>query len=333
MNTLRIATLNCLNLALPGRRFYDGTEPYTADEYIAKTQWLAAMLDRLAADVVLLQEVFHEQALSDVIRQSAGGARSWSLSAPLAGQDNTKPRLGVVWRQPWQPKLQSIAEFPPGCAVEVPEAGTHTGFSRPLLRADLSLPQFGGAILTIFNVHLKSRRPDFVPGEDPADPWLAARAQLRSLIRRGAEAAALRSTVERLAAAAPAPLIVAGDFNDEMSAVTTRIVAGPQPSAAGGAAAFRLFDAFQLEQRLLVAGSGRPAPCTVLDSGIPGRIDHMLVSSHFVPGSANAVGRVVAFEVFGDHLIERNRSTESGTPLERVYADHAAVCVTVEPLA
>ena len=103
MNTLRIATLNCLNLALPGRRFYDGVEPYTPDEYIAKTQWLAAMLDRLAADVVLLQEVFHEQALSDVIRQSAGGARLWSLSAPLAGQENAKPRLGIVWRPPWHP--------------------------------------------------------------------------------------------------------------------------------------------------------------------------------------------------------------------------------------
>ena len=103
MTALRIATLNCLNLALPGRRFYDGVDPYTPDEYIAKTQWLATMLDRLAADFVLLQEVFHEQALSDVVRQSAGGARSWSLAAPLAGEGNVKPRLAIVWRQPWRP--------------------------------------------------------------------------------------------------------------------------------------------------------------------------------------------------------------------------------------
>jgi endonuclease/exonuclease/phosphatase family metal-dependent hydrolase len=333
MNTLRIATLNCLNLALPGRRFYDGVEPYTPDEYIAKTQWLAAMLDRLAADVVLLQEVFHEQALSDVIRQSAGGARLWSLSAPLAGQENIKPRLGIVWRQPWQPKLQSIAEFPSGCAVEVPEAGTHAGFSRPLLRADLPLPQFGGAVLTIFNVHLKSRRPDFVAGEDPADPRLAARAQLRSLIRRGAEAAALRSIVEHLAAAAPAPLIVAGDFNDEMGAVTTRIVAEPKPSAAGEPA-FPLFDVFALEQRSLAVGSGRPAPYTVLDGGIAGRIDHLLVSAHFLPTSNGAIGRVTAVETFSDHLLERHRPATGGSArFERVYADHAAVCATFEALA
>ena len=166
MTALRIATLNCLNLALPGRRFYDGVDPYTPDEYIAKTQWLATMLDRLAADFVLLQEVFHEQALSDVVRQSAGGARLWSLAVPLADQGNVKPRLAIVWRQPWRPSLKSIAEFPPGCAVEVPETGTHAGFSRPLLRAEVPLPQFGGTMLTLFNVHLKSRRPEFADGDD-----------------------------------------------------------------------------------------------------------------------------------------------------------------------
>ena len=335
MKTLRIATLNCLNLALPGRRFYDGTDPYSADEYIAKTQWLAAMLDRLAADVVLLQEVFHEQALSDVVRQSAGGARLWSLAAPLAGQDNRKPRLGMVWRRPWQPSLQSIADFPAGCAVAVPEAGTHAGFSRPLLRADLLLPQFaGGRTLTIFNVHLKSRRPDFADGDDAAEPRVAARAQLRSLIRRGAEAAALRCVLAQAAAGTPTPLIVAGDFNDDIGAVTTRIVANPlaQPDD-GSDSGFRLFDAFDVEQPPALAGRRRQASLTTLDGGGPERIDHVLVSGHFVPGSKDAIGRVAAVEVLSDHLLERHRQTEGGARLERVYADHAAVCVTLEPLA
>lgn len=334
MKSLRIATLNCLNLALPGRRFYDGVEPYSADEYIAKTQWLAAMLDRLAADLVLLQEVFHEQALSDVVRQSAGGARLWSLAAPLAGQDNARPRLGIVWRQPWRPALQSLADFPPGCAVEVPEDGPHAKFSRPLLRADLPLPQFRvGAALTIFNVHLKSRRPDFAGGEDTGEPRLAARAQLRSLIRRGAEAAALRCILEQAAAATPAPLIVAGDFNDDAGAVTTRIVADPWSEADGRSqAGLRLFDAFDVGQRSEGAGAARPAPFTILD-GRPGRIDHVLLSRHFVPGSHDAVGRVAAVEVFGDHLLERRRPADGRTPYERIYADHAAVCVTLESLA
>jgi endonuclease/exonuclease/phosphatase family metal-dependent hydrolase len=332
MKTLRIATLNCLNLALPGRRFYDGVDPYTADEYIAKTQWLAAMLDRLAADIVLLQEVFHEQALSDVVRQSAGGARVWSLAVPFAGQDNVKPRLAIVWRQPWRPSLQSIVGFPPGCEVDLPEAGTHGGFSRPLLRADLPLPELAdGAALTIFNVHLKSRRPEFAAGEETNDPAAVARAKLRSLIRRGAEAAALRGILEQVAAATPSPLIVAGDFNDDIGAVTTRIVAEPHAGGDhGNESAFGLFDAIDVEQRPPTAARTRPALVTTLEGGGAARIDHVLVSRHFVTGSGDAVGRVVAVEVFGDHLLERRRPAGHAAPLERVYADHAAVCVTFE---
>jgi endonuclease/exonuclease/phosphatase family metal-dependent hydrolase len=332
MTALRIATLNCLNLALPGRRFYDGVDPYTPDEYIAKTQWLATMLDRLAADFVLLQEVFHEQALSDVVRQSAGGARSWSLAAPLAGEGNVKPRLAMVWRQPWRPSLQTIAEFPPGCAVEVPETGTHASFSRPLLCAEVALPQFGGTTLALFNLHLKSRRPDFAAGEDPADSRQAARAQLRSLIRRGAEAAALRVIVEQ--AAGVSALVVAGDFNDDIGAVTTRMVADPPAGpAADGGARWQLVDAFEAARSPAAARPRRSAPFTSLDGDAAERIDHLLVSPHFVAGSTRSIGRVTAVEVLGDHLFERRRAAGGGVSLGRVYADHAALCVTIEPPA
>jgi endonuclease/exonuclease/phosphatase family metal-dependent hydrolase len=326
---LRIATLNCLNLALPGRRFYSGIEPYTADEYIAKTQWLAQMLDRLAADFVLVQEVFHEQALSDVVRQ-AGGAQH-GLSVPLAAQDNDMPRLGLIWRQPWQPKLETIADLPAGCAVPVPEAGAHASFSRPLLRADVALPDFGGSRLSLLNVHLKSRRPDFVAGEDADDPLAEARAQLRSLIRRGAEAAALRRIVVEATRHSRAPLVVAGDFNDDARAVTTRIVADtswqrddrPQRD-------FMLFDALDVAQRE-APGRGRDVAFTILQGGEPERIDHVLVSEAFVAQSRHAIGRISAVEIFSDHLHERRR-TDGGVRLDCIYSDHAAVCVTVEPL-
>ncbi len=329
MKPLRIATLNCLNLALPGRRFYGGIDPYTADEYIAKTQWLAAMLDRLAADVVLLQEVFHEQALADVVRQTVGGAQRWSLAAPLAPQDNDRPRLGMVWRQPCALSWQSIAAFPPGAAVEVPEAGTQAAFARPLLRAEIPLAG-SEATLTLVNVHLKSRRPDFVAGEEVDDPAIEARARLRSLIRRGAEAAALRRLL--LASAAPPPvLVVAGDFNDTVDAATTQIIAAPAgpPSQPVEGSSLRLFDAFDVVDT--PPGGGAPArPFTQLDAGSAARIDHLLVSAAFVPGaSAQAVGRVASVEVLADHLYERRR----GTGLDRVCSDHAAVCMTLAPVA
>jgi len=34
--------------------------------------------------------------------------------------------------------------------------------------------------------------------------------------------------------------------------------------------------------------------------------------------------------VFNDHLFERRRLTDGGARLDRIYADHAAVCVTLE---
>lgn len=327
---LRIATLNCLNLALPGRRFYAGVDPYSPDEYIAKTQWLAQMLDRIGADFVLVQEIFHEQALSDVVQQ-AGGARNWSLSVPLAPPDNDKPRLGLIWRRPWQPRLESIVDFAAGDAVAVPEAGVHGSFSRPVLLAEAALPDFGGAVLTLLNVHLKSRRPDFLEGEDRDDPIAESRAQLRSLIRRGAEAAALRRIVVESTRRSRAPLIVAGDFNGDSAAVTTQIVADtswkredrPQRDC-------MLFDALDVEERIS-PGRGRDVAFTILHAGEPERIDHVLVSEEFVPQSKHAIGRVTAVEILGDHLSERLRS-DSGPRLDRIYADHAAVCVTIEPL-
>jgi hypothetical protein len=335
MVTLRIATLNCLNLALAGRRIYDGWPPYTPDEYIAKTQWLATLLDRLGADFVLVQEVFHEQALSDVVRQTAGGARAWSLQVPAGGDDNVRPRLGLAWRRTWQVEVESLADLPPGCAVALPELGEATQFSRPLLRARVGLPPgSGAAALTLLNVHLKSRRPEFAPGEDPEDPLAGARAQLRSLLIRGAEAAAVRQVVTQDLAAG-GPLIVAGDFNDEARAVTTRIVAdtsfrgddGPRPAGP-------LFNALDLQARPW--SRWRDVAYTVLAAGEPESIDHVLVSGAFVPAWPDAIGRVEAVEILNDHLVERSRAARLGAgrivdaiDLQRIYSDHAAVCATV----
>lgn len=330
---LRIATLNCLNLALPGRRFYEGWEPYGGDEYIAKTQWLAALLDRLAADVVLVQEVFHEQALADVVRQTAGGQRVHALAVPMADEENTRPRLGLIWRVPWQPHVETIVDFPAGAAVVIPEHEAHTRFSRPLLLARLPWGDVAGPTLTLLNVHLKSRRPEYVAGESADDPVAEARAQLRSLIMRGAEAAALRRQVIELTRGGGTPLVVGGDFNDEAAAVTTQIVADTSWRREGhGQRDHMLFNALDAVERLY-PGRGRDVAYTILHAGEPERIDHLFVSEEFVAQSRHALARVLAVEIFNDHLTERlahERGFVAGADLSRVYSDHAAVCMTVE---
>jgi hypothetical protein len=328
---LRIATLNCLNMALPGRRFYAGVEPYKPDEYIAKTQWLAALLDRLAADFVLVQEIFHETALRDVVSQSTGGAHAYSVAVPLADDANTRPRVGLIWRGSWQPRFETITEFPPGCAVAVPERGTYTQYSRPLLLARVP----GGAnaaTLTRLNVHLKSRRPEYVAGEAVEDYVVDARAQLRSLVMRAAEAAALRRLVIDLTPPG-SMLLLGGDFNDEPNAVTTQLVADTswkddtQPPRS-----HVLFNTLDVAPHA-TPSRGRDVAFTVLHGGEPERIDHMFVSEAFVTGRQPQLARVVAVEIYNDHLAERQAHAYglvAGPDLARIHSDHAAVCTTVE---
>ena len=340
MTALRIATLNCLNLALPGRQIYEGLAPYSAAEYQAKTRWLGALLDRLAADFVLLQEVFHEQALADVVAASAARGAGWSYTVPLAGADNALPRLGLLWRAPWQPRIESIAELPSGCAVPVPDKGEHTRFCRPLLTARVGLPPAaagagGPTALMLLNLHLKSRRPEYVDGEARDDPHAEARAQLRSLIMRGAEAAAVRRLVVEATLRNRVPLVVAGDFNDEPSAVTTQIVADTSWKREDRAQRdCMLFNALDVEQRLVPA-RGRDTAFTFLHAGEPERIDHVLVSEEFVRQSRHAIGYVEQVEVLNDHLFERRAGRvplaggQDGPDPGRIVSDHAAVCVSL----
>jgi endonuclease/exonuclease/phosphatase family metal-dependent hydrolase len=340
MTAMRVATLNCLNLALAGRRIYEGLAPYSEGEYRAKTRWLGAMLDRLSADFVLLQEVFHERALDDVVAATASHGRDWSYAVPLADADNALPRLGLLWRAPWQPRIESIAELPPGCAVSVPEKGEHAHFSRPLLLAHVALPpvlagERGPAALLLMNLHLKSRRPEYVEGEDRDDLRVEARAQLRSLIMRGAEAAAVRRLVIDATLRNRMPLVVGGDFNDEPGAVTTQIVADTSWKREDRAQRdCMLFNAIDVEHRL-VAGRGRDTAFTILHAGEPERIDHVLVSEEFVPGTRNAIGFVERVEILNDHLVERRggrtpaAGTGGGMDASRIYPDHAAVCISI----
>jgi endonuclease/exonuclease/phosphatase family metal-dependent hydrolase len=279
----------------------------------------------MAADLVLVQEVFQEAALGDVIRQTTAGPQGWRCAVPLAPQDNAKPRVGVAWHATLNVTFEPLDALPPACVVDVPELGPHQRYSRPLMR--LRVP-VGGTTLTIFNVHLKSRRPEFVAGESAADPQALARAQLRALIKRGAEAAAVRHLACEAIRAQQGPVIVAGDFNDEDNAVTTRMIADsswraddPLPDR------FTLFNALDVEQHAR-PDRGRDAAYTILHGGVPERIDHVLVSGDFVPQSGPAIGRVTAVEVFSDHLQERRRASR-GIDVQRIYTDHAAVCVTL----
>src|SRR5207253_2043197 len=98
---------------------------------------------------------------------------------------------------------------------------------------------------------------------------LYAMACLRSLVRRGTEAVALRVLLSTMARAQRRPRVVLGDFNDVADAVTTGIVLG------AGAGSDRLFDAYQIQSH---QDHLRHVAFSSVHEGHYTTIDHILVS-------------------------------------------------------
>lgn len=318
--TLKLATFNTLNLAPPGYTYYEGQAPYTADEFNLKSRWMANQLDRMNADVVALQEVWSLDSLKQVLALTHHYRDAAVVAAPLADTGTSLlPRLALVSKIALAGSLESITELPRECHVTLPGGATHTTFSRPLLRAQLKA---NGHTVTLFVCHLKSKRPDFLDGEDGDDPSVRAIAELRSLIRRGAEAAALRRMLIDVGYRTRAPMMVLGDFNDTLQSATTQLVAATSWKRMDRPLRdVMLFDAYEIQ---IERKGRRDVTFTHVHQGAPETIDHILVSEEFLPESKNCIGRAVRVEYYNDHLNDREQ------PFANIYSDHGQVVATIE---
>jgi predicted extracellular nuclease len=316
--TLVMASCNVLNLALPGRTFYANQPPFDAAEYERKVQWLGTQIARLNADVLGVQEVWDEAALREAVARS--GLRYPQVLAPGAerGASGT-PRVALVTRLALE-SIESIGEYRPEERVAVPELGEATRFERPVLHARLRMKH--GQPLHVLVVHLKSKRPKFLQDgegralEDTDDPAVAARATLRSLVLRGAEALALRRVVIGITQRTREPLVLLGDLNDSPHAVTTQLI------AATGAAVFdreardvALYHAWDVVCD--AAALPRHLAYSHMHQGLPDLLDQVWVSEEFVAGSRFALGDVRRVEAFNDHLHEGRDRTRSDHGLVR----------------
>jgi endonuclease/exonuclease/phosphatase family metal-dependent hydrolase len=312
--TLMVATCNVLNLAQPGRHFYDGQESYTQNEFDRKVDWLGDRFKALNADVIAVQEVWDELALRAAVARS--GLQYGVVAVPGAengpGQHGAQgtPRVGIVTRLKVE-SLQSMADFPVAAVVQVPGLGLHTRFERPPLIAHLRLRH--GQPLCVITAHLKSKRPKFLEDsegkihEDTADPAVQALASLRSLIMRAGEALALRLKVVELLHQTRTPLVLMGDLNDSPHSVTTQLIAATSQVAYDkGANDHALFSAWDVQGE---AALRRDVAYSHIHQGYPEVLDQVLVSEEFVATSRRTLGDVRRVEVFNDHLFEgRDRS-------------------------
>ncbi|WP_200942862.1 endonuclease/exonuclease/phosphatase family protein [Cellulomonas sp. Root485] len=221
---VRICTWNLENLYLPG----DAAGPETGAAYQAKLSSLADVIATMAPDVLAVQEVGDEAALTD-LAERVGGTWHQATAAP----DRRGIRVGFLSRLPLTSVRQWTA-FPPGLRpIQVDDTAVSSStMGRAALQVRVNV---AGRRIDLIACHLKSKLLTFPGGRfSTGDEGERARFGAYALHRRSAESVTVRAAAtRRLAAVDGAAVVVLGDLNDEPQAATTQILLGPTGSEIG----------------------------------------------------------------------------------------------------
>lgn len=279
--TLTIATFNAENLD-----FRSGDEAL----FQRRREALSPLLERLAADVLCLQEVNAPRAAKDEPRSLlhldrlleggpyAGFHRAVSLR-PGGDEPADVHNLVVLSRWPLSEVRQLHHDLVPAWdwrppAPEEPGACIRATFDRPVLYARIEAP---GGPLHVLNLHLRAPRAAHLPGEKSGSRWKSSAGWAQGLFLaaqlRQAQALEARLFVESLFNAdAAARIAVCGDFNADSYETPTRILCGAPEDGDGGEFAARVL--VRLEARI-----PRDARHTVIHAGRKVLLDHILASA------------------------------------------------------
>ncbi|WP_218585107.1 endonuclease/exonuclease/phosphatase family protein [Pseudomonas sp. B14-6] len=369
MKSYRVASFNVENLLHPGVYYTgrDDSAPYDGALFDQKIRWIGSILDEARADLVGFQEVFSYEAIKSAVAASrhlngamivAPGIEAGENIRPRAagGMEASGPNLALASRFPVL-SAEAITDFPATVNLTIPlelngvvksetKLNVHR-FERPILKARVTLP--GGVNATVLVAHLKSKRPKFLEGENPADPVVQALGRIRSLIVRSMEAVALRAIVvnilDNLDGEVGEPLILFGDLNDDVSSVTTQTVAGEEPAQFLRPEIRRrdwdiqLYSVHDLQEAL----SYRDVSYTHIYNGRHELLDHIFVSQEFVRQFPQRLAIVANTRIFNDHLLDKKWVVENDRPsiiidgkrmwLPSLRSDHGVPVTEIEIVA
>ena len=232
---MRLATFNLESLDLG---------PKAGISLEARAAVLQPALERIAADIVCLQEVngqhiagHKERQLVALDRLLEGTTYQHYARAATTGQGGRGVadvhNLVTLSRFPILAQRQVLHDFvPPPLHTSImskPSSGEQVAvrFDRPLLLTQIALPD--GSAVSVINIHLRAPLASPIAGQK-AGPfaWRSvggwAEGFYLSTLKRAAQALELRLFVEQILQDAPASLIaVAGDFNAEDYGSTLRL--------------------------------------------------------------------------------------------------------------
>lgn len=284
---MRLATFNLESLDLGPR---SGGKARV--DFAARAAVLRPALERLAADVLCLQEVngqhvagAKERQLVALDRLLEGTRYATYQRAVTSGAGGRKVadvhNLVTLSRYPIREVREICHELvaPPAhtSITGLPGAGEPqpVRFDRPLLVTAIALES--GATLAVVNVHLRAPLASPVAGQKTGPfAWRTvsgwAEGFFLSALKREAQALELRLAVEQMLDADPTALIaVAGDFNAEDYGPTLRLAVASEEDLGAGELAAR---------SLIVLDRALPADrrWSVLHHGRQQMLDHILAS-------------------------------------------------------
>ncbi len=309
-----VGTFNLYNLQTADTKVY-GRPLYTSGpkgSYQKKIRWVGQQLRKLKANIVGFQEVWSPDALIDVAQESGCFGKK-QLYVSKSGPHTPAVALASTFRVL---ETQIIEAFPKGLDFSTQGATVAMdSFSRPVLRAEILLPQ--GIRTIVYVAHLKSKRPRIHDGEDRHDPRTQVLGTARSLLVRTAEAAALRWLVINDMEHSRTPVIVIGDLNDGVDSVTTQMITGEPSRSKRGALKRAAWDVLLYSTYELQAQqSHRDVFYSHVHNHRFETLDHILVSEELAGKGPSSIGQFVRMDVWNDHLNVRPKKFAS---------DHAQV--------
>ncbi|WP_052260689.1 endonuclease/exonuclease/phosphatase family protein [Photobacterium gaetbulicola] len=359
-NIIKIATFNLCNYLAPPDAFYDFENIYSKAQWDKKQAWIQAYLALQQPDIIGFQEVFSVESLK-ALTQQAGYPFFCTVDSPNVLDDYIydSPVVAIASRFP----IHDVAAVSPEPTLNAPLGLSGSfAFSRIPLRATVQLPQVGPC--DCYVVHFKSKRPiasegfslsntPNIPTFDPAidDFRSHVLGQWASTQQRIAEAAHLLNSIWLRKMESEYPVILMGDFNDELetSGLHHLLADGRRRKNEAFSDAisqrYRLQHSWSLFQASLCHREARdweanesvddldkismpvavkhPCPYTYYYGAIGMVLDYILLSGEFDPSFNESLAEVYDYHLYDRHLISPSYDVDSHS------TDHAIVMVTV----
>lgn len=321
---ITFASCNLYNLNLPSMRMYNNTHGWDQDIYDKKIAWTARSMREMPADVWGFQELWHQDALSDLLK-AAEMDGTYTLLTPPNHNGDKIVCAGAVRTDILVGEPEWITNFPEAVRLESGGDDPQTSeiivkintFSRPVLHFVVK-PRKNGEPIHVYVAHLKSKAPTriyregwYKENKDTYAPHSEALGSALSTIRRTAEATALRVILNAKMKNTDEPVVVLGDLNDGQHSNTLNVITG-QPnylfgeSLGGGDTDLYTVGAMQQYRSL------RDVYYTHIYQNTRESLDHILVSQEFYDNSKKRIWLFDGMEVSNDHLNDDNHK-ETGT--------------------